>query len=356
MSTINAACQVIRTLVGASRVVESVEKTYKSNDAEFSFCALQMTAETVSFFCNTMCVIGEASDFTFKSLMHLKDLELSAQALKTSIIFAEAVMNCSQGHMHPITALEKGLIAPTAGILRVIAEHMTYQYHYLATLPDNERYVFQVDSCDANNLTYKKIPISLEECESKIKAAEQALPVINITEIATQSGIISASLLRGSDLYQNLVNEVITQPPLVPIPLSDQNLMSEDLPSVFDSLPQNATELRKIPESLSADPVFSRFVCPITLEPIRDPVLDPNGTTLYERNAILEVLRHRPFSPMTRRPLQPHQLRDAANLKMLIDHRLSNYLRLVRNAIDQGMIEFPSTSLLQSVNQEHPNY
>lgn len=49
------------------------------------------------------------------------------------------------------------------------------------------------------------------------------------------------------------------------------------------------------------------LVCPITCEPIIDPVVDPEGFA-YERNAILSWVTRHQTSPMTRSPLMAHEL------------------------------------------------
>ena len=48
-------------------------------------------------------------------------------------------------------------------------------------------------------------------------------------------------------------------------------------------------------------------VCPITQEPINDPVIDPDGNT-YEKLAILEWIRRHHNSPITRNNLEESDL------------------------------------------------
>ena len=49
-------------------------------------------------------------------------------------------------------------------------------------------------------------------------------------------------------------------------------------------------------------------VCPITQEPIKDPVLAPDFYT-YERSALEQWLRTNPTSPMTRQPMRLEDLK-----------------------------------------------
>ena len=53
---------------------------------------------------------------------------------------------------------------------------------------------------------------------------------------------------------------------------------------------------------MSAQVNFTMPLCPITLEPMTEPVIDPEGNT-YEKSAILEWIALNNNSPITRRPL-----------------------------------------------------
>jgi hypothetical protein len=70
------------------------------------------------------------------------------------------------------------------------------------------------------------------------------------------------------------------------------------------------------PDALFADAMF----CPITLDLMHDPVIDPEGNS-YERAAIQEHLRRHPSSPITRTPLTPHQLAPNRALQDAIESR-----------------------------------
>ena len=54
---------------------------------------------------------------------------------------------------------------------------------------------------------------------------------------------------------------------------------------------------------MSAQVNFTMPLCPITLEPMTEPVIDPEGNT-YEKTAILEWIALNNNSPITRRPLR----------------------------------------------------
>jgi hypothetical protein len=76
------------------------------------------------------------------------------------------------------------------------------------------------------------------------------------------------------------------------------------------------------------------FVCPLTLDIMYDPVLDPEGNT-YERRAIVEWLRHKRNSPVSRQPL---------NDKMLIPN----------NALRETIHELMGTDWSDTQASEHP--
>lgn len=49
------------------------------------------------------------------------------------------------------------------------------------------------------------------------------------------------------------------------------------------------------------------FLCPLTQEVLRDPVVDPDGNS-YERHAIEAWLEKNSTSPITRKPLRREEL------------------------------------------------
>lgn len=60
------------------------------------------------------------------------------------------------------------------------------------------------------------------------------------------------------------------------------------------------------------------FVCPISLEVMRQPVLCEDGHT-YERSVILQWLATSPTSPTTRQPMSPTNIRPNYALKSAIE-------------------------------------
>jgi U-box domain len=59
------------------------------------------------------------------------------------------------------------------------------------------------------------------------------------------------------------------------------------------------------------------FLCPVTKDLVRDPVIDPEGNT-FERVAILDWIRIHGASPITRNPLRVDQLYDNTTLLIVL--------------------------------------
>jgi hypothetical protein len=89
--------------------------------------------------------------------------------------------------------------------------------------------------------------------------------------------------------------------------------LEESLRSGFDRLVEKSilpsAEYRPLPDS---------FYCPITLELIRKPVIDPDGKT-FERGAISKWILANGMSPVTRNVLTVNQLRSNEALHDLIE-------------------------------------
>jgi hypothetical protein len=109
-----------------------------------------------------------------------------------------------------------------------------------------------------------------------------------------------------------------------------------ELPSLESSERGNVAPL---PSKESSTPpedcdVPKGFICPLTMDIMHDPVLDQEGNT-YERRAIMEWLRRKHSSPVSRQPL---------NEKMLIPN----------NALRETIHEFMGTDWSDHQLREHP--
>lgn len=84
------------------------------------------------------------------------------------------------------------------------------------------------------------------------------------------------------------------------------------------------------------------FLCPITMELMKDPVIMPDDQT-YEREAIERSLKVNPISPMTREPMNIDQAKTNYALKSLIYKYIQEHMTEIKNhptAIDpQNMFQ-----------------
>jgi hypothetical protein len=93
------------------------------------------------------------------------------------------------------------------------------------------------------------------------------------------------------------------------------------------------------------------FLCPITLEVMRDPVLCDDGHS-YERTTILRWLATNPTSPTTRSPMSIATVRPNYALKAAIERWQRNY----PSAPPAGYIAIPVAPVMQPLLpvQERP--
>ncbi|MFI5343870.1 MAG: U-box domain-containing protein [Chlamydiales bacterium] len=216
----------------------------------------------------------------------------------------------------------RGVVAPISDLCRVVNEQAGYEeasyldkYH---ADPENARRPIyeQVGYGEDSHFVivgYK--PIDPKECEANIAAAQSSAKIaaslrcamdLGIPEVATDAAQEVQQF--GVELYQILADF----------------LRQVQEPEINPNLGPNLNFLafKRIPTPLHNDVVFSKYICPITKEPIRDPVRDPNGRTLYERSAILNWLAINPCSPVTRTPMEESDLEELKGVRALIDQRL----------------------------------
>ncbi len=91
-----------------------------------------------------------------------------------------------------------------------------------------------------------------------------------------------------------------------------------------------------IPSLLHDDCVLKQNSCPITYQPLRDPVKEPGTNALYERNAILKWLNGQgnPTSPLTRQRLVPNMLEECPKVRAEIDERLKIHSKSIKKIIE----------------------
>lgn len=82
------------------------------------------------------------------------------------------------------------------------------------------------------------------------------------------------------------------------------------------------------------------FLCPITLEVMKDPVMDCDGNT-YERENILKWMKKHPTSPITRNPLKKkHLVPNRALREMIYRVMGSEWVRQAEKSIKEVPVDY----------------
>ncbi len=226
----------------------------------------------------------------------------------------------------------RAVILPVSDIVRVSAEKSTYEIRHCL---NNTMSEFPTDSSLKSILGRKE---ELKELESRINTAFKM-------KMVSEFGLINSAGQLYRSFYENIYARAFGHL-FLNRRYDDPQEIAE---AVVNSFP--------IPPAFHDDVILRRYVCPITLEPIRYPVEDPttrhrqqeqNNPTLYERSAIVNSLMVRSRSPMTREPLTANQLINRPDIQFIIEDRLRDH--------SSRLWEYLETSpLLQQQLQIEPN-
>lgn len=218
-------------------------------------------------------------------------------------------------------------------------------------------------------------PVDLDECIQKLADLNATSTAYYAFETAAYVGVLSKTHKKYQDLADYLRSRNNAQPnnvnqPHVVNQVNQPNVVNQDNPPnainhanaganevyQLDIDPFDLLALNTIPPLLEDDVVFSKYKCAITNIPIRHPVADPNGITLYEKSAILHWLRTHQDSPVTRAPLTRHQLLPRPALQAIINHRLNFHQGQLRAFIPGNLYVPPHAELQNQADAENPNY
>ena len=187
--------------------------------------------------------------------------------------------------------------------------------------PEATRPEYEVDARGEVNIKgYKKIDKA--ECERNKEISDKCSAGLSYARIITESGIVGKTAVAVNDVYRQLIEFL--------------DLRNQERNELIVDGRLNLARVRRIPLPLHDNDFFRQHICPITHEPIRDPVLDPNGITVYERSAILNWIRIRPVSPVTRQPLRADQLAEMPALRAEINRRLREFEPLIISRLRNG--------------------
>ncbi len=247
------------------------------------------------------------------ALANLKSLELPFRCYNLVLQIFKAPESQETG----MSLLEKALIAPLADIVRVASEQSAYEVRHI------------LDTCSEE----LSIPAKNEQLQ-KLQTLESRIRKAFCTRIGAETSLISW----GMDvMVQNYIDYLRVH----------QNYEQEDPREILSLL-----HLSIIPPFLHNDEVLKKYICSITLAPIRDPVQDPTtelceNPTLYEKSAITRWLEIRGKSPVTQKELTLDSLIPKPDIKCIIDIRLQFH----QENMDTYLAE--STTLTQNLTRSN---
>ena len=352
MSVALNIAKAMNVVCDAFLVTESIaDKWYDDNPRTSS---ASLASRAVNLTLSGAEIAGVLMETNAQSLERLKSFELFARFVGTPIKFRDEAAQYDGTLKGKLRLIERGVVAPLADMVRVHAEAQMYGEKKYLDLPPEEQataqrpiYEWKQDDSDPESGHWEIVghrPFDLKESEEIYAYYRKCHIAASSARVSSEASVLSSSI---QNAYDRLARSIVSTP-------------SQSATVDYDTF--NLKQFNAIPDILFNDVVLSRYTCAITQIPIRDPVGDPNGTTLYERQAILDWLNRNPTSPMTRQPLSKDQLVEKPALKSLIDHRLEKHSKKLWDYVQQSQLfstrsnQPASTTLQGPADAENPNY
>jgi hypothetical protein len=355
-SFVQGTAMAVNLLCDVCMFCESVDSLIQATDKREN--ALLETATVV----NSLALVGfSITEIGFllsgkksESLQTLKTIEILPRALNFPLQFSSQVKQLEAEGMATGTielrsilrCVGKGIIGPMADLVRTAASaDAYYEQHFLDMTPEElskaKRPIYE-EYWDGENYSSRIVgykPVDLEECRTNLANLHMNFEAATVVRVATQTSVVEKVVcdlgiptIQRLAAFFGLYHPVVRGPldaarvPRVDIYIEVPAPLPEVHPVVERQLNIDLLNFHNIPEPLHGDQVFQQYVCPITQQPIRDPVRDPtNGRTVYERHAIVTWLQHNPVSPMTRMALRAEDLQEMPLVRNIINHRLQEY-------------------------------
>lgn len=340
-SVISAVTRGLTAATDLISLFESAEKVFQNQGARQNG-ALHKASIVNRLVCLgfTIAEVGMVlSGKKSEDLLTLKKIEILPRFAQLPLSACIETLDADESSRGAFKAFEKGIISPFADLFRLSAQYRCYyESRFLEMDPEKlsaeKRPIYETQAigAEANQVITGYKAVDLEECKQNLASAEKSAASGAILRALAENGILEQMVFDLSiPLYERLAHFLRRdhRPAPAPAPAGQQ------APQVAD-LDLNAANHPRIPLLLHEDDVFRAFICPITQEPIRDPVLDPtNGQTLYERHAILAWLNVDHISPTTRQPLEAADLLEAPAIRAIIDRRLQHHFLGVQNYLNE---------------------
>jgi len=354
MNALVAACKVLNQTVDGIDLFNRVKKIFsyptnpsRSENVQKTLSIASSSFKSLAFVANSIALGAHMRGASDRTLEAITSSESVIQFLGAFPELLRVRIDYKLGHISIARATLEAS-APLISTARAYNESEFYRYKHIRSLPQSERAqeepIYGEDPLDYSKVIMRDwdnrpiigwkvgVGISDKDCDDKIKAAEQFFTTLSPAETA----------VKGSAM-------VITS-------LKQNSVQQKEAAANHDTFSVNLVGLAVIPEALHNDVIFRQYECAITHQPIRDPVGDPNGKTLYERNAIVRCINLYHKSPMTNAPLEVNQLVEKPLLKALIDQRLEAYEKLIKTAIEVGGVTGVPPDQMEAVKRENPNY
>ncbi len=366
MIHISTAYQVVNVIVTANNIayemrsaLENLNLPILSRVARIGTVVLK----AIPFAVNAFALGAQINGASEAVLATIKGLELTTRNITTPILTGLVTVRWCAQDISLSQAIEQGVVSPYATFLRANSEFSQYHYKDMSTLPEDQRQEpfyslvrqWMPDrglTIDENPIIDPYEPLTVQQCLDLAKVAEGFSIRALVIETASELGTVKKMAAFTQWIYQRVINQIYRQAPARgETPIEPAVVVEPDPVDLLDLL-----RYHLIPDDFHEDVVFSKYICPITHAPIRHPVRDPNGTTLYERAAIEEAIQRTHRSPITRWPLEKTQLQQVPVLKAAINQRLTFHEQNLRNALRSSLVHLPQQDVMTSVEEENPNY
>lgn len=355
MSSLDTVCRVVEVLCDGCKVANGTIDVLEESDSQTRNLGLSACAgKAVVAGINIAAVVAEASGASTGVVAGMRIAELGLRIIEFPISLAKTVADgpVLASSLDVMKFFEKRLISTFSGLMRCSSDIEACVARERLALSDEELAKVRIpifDSGEAPVIIGYRTP-TREECRITLERAMTANTILSPVVLCTKLGLFSSAVRKASTIFHRVFSNHQTEQQIL------ERFGVSELPNVLEQEHDPLDLLRWpcIPEALQNDPVLKRYICPISLSPIRYPVGDPNGVTIYDFPNIVQALRVNPVSPVTRRPLHVEQLIPKPALLALINSRLLAYEEKIKQYLREGGTPAVDGRVAQVALEENP--